>query len=389
MFFFYPYGTDAPIYHWPFTTVGLIVVNVIVFGISLAAPDQVAPFALAFGDGLQPVQWITNIFLHADFFHIFGNMVFLWSFGLIIEGKLGWYKTLAVYLGIGAAESAISQIIMLGGHGGALGASGAISGFMAMSLVWAPENQLECVLVGFYWRAWTNEFEVKVIVLVGMFLLFQLFEALLAQLSMSSAVLHMLGAAIGFFVAIVMLKLELVDCENWDVFSVWSGRNTMSDQERAEADERKPDRVKQRAAEQQQLRTAALQQTRELIQSGQALFALRAHQRMARELPDWELPEPDLLALIQGLHTQQLWADSIAPMAEYLARYTGKAPAVRLKLAQILVVQEKRPAQALKVMARIDRGALDARQLEFYGKLHTKAQQLHAQDPYEIAGDEW
>ena len=89
---------------------------------------------------------------------------------------------------------------------------------------------------------------------------------------------------------------------------------------------------------------------------------------MARELPEWTLPEADLLALIQSLHEQKLWAESIAPMAEYLALYTQKAALVRLKLAQILVVQQNRPAQALKVLAKIDRTALDSRQQEFLGK---------------------
>ena len=124
MFFFIPYGTDAPVYYWPFTTVGLIVANVLVFGLTLAAPHQVEPFILAFGHGLQPLQWITSAFLHAGIVHLLGNMVFLWSFGLIIEGKLGWYKTLALYLSIAAAQSAIVQVFMLGSEGERLGGVG-------------------------------------------------------------------------------------------------------------------------------------------------------------------------------------------------------------------------------------------------------------------------
>ena len=73
---------------------------------------------MAFGDGLHPMQWITCNFLHAGLLHLVGNMLFLWSFGLIIEGKLGWYKTLAVYLGIGVVQGAIVQVLMLGSHGG-------------------------------------------------------------------------------------------------------------------------------------------------------------------------------------------------------------------------------------------------------------------------------
>jgi membrane associated rhomboid family serine protease len=389
MFFFLPFGTDAPVYYWPFTTVGLIVVNVLLFALTLAAPEQVEPFVLAFGDGLRPVQWVSNAFLHAGFLHLAGNMVFLWCFGLIVEGKLGWYKMLAIYLGIAAAESAISQIIMLGGHGGALGASGAIFGLMAMSLIWAPENEIHCYFVVFYFVVRVTEFEVKVIVLVGLFLGFQLVAGLLSGMAMSSAVLHMLGAGVGFPVAIVMLKLGWVDCEHWDVFSVWSGRNTMTPEERREEEERKPERVKQRAEEEQRQRSLATKQIQELIQTRQPLFALKAHQRMAHTLPDWRLAEPDLLALIQRLHEQQLWSDSISPMAEYLAHYSQRATVVRLKLAQILVLHEHHPAQALKVMAKIDAAALDAPQREFYAKLRAKARQLHQQDPYEVAEHDW
>ena len=248
MFFFIPYGTDAPVYYWPFTTVGLIVANVLAFGLTLAAPHQVEPFILAFGHGIQPLQWITSAFLHAGIVHLLGNMVFLWSFGLIIEGKLGWYKTLALYLSIAAAQSAIVQVFMLGSEGGALGASGAIFGLMAMSLIWAPENKIECFLVVFFiWIVRFTRFQVKVITLVGLFLLFQLVVAIFTKMTMSSEVLHLVGAGVGFPAAILMLKLDWVDCEHWDLFSVWSGRNTMSDMEREEAEEKKPARVKQRA----------------------------------------------------------------------------------------------------------------------------------------------
>jgi membrane associated rhomboid family serine protease len=389
MFFFLPYGTDAPVYYWPFATVGLIVLNVLLFIVTLAAPEQVEPLVLAFGDGLHPFQWVSNAFLHAGFVHLAGNMVFLWCFGLIVEGKLGWYKMLAVYLGLAAAEGAISQIIMLGGEGGALGASGAIFGLMAMSVIWAPENEIQCYFVVFYFAVRVSEFEVKVSVLVALFLGFQILDAVLSGMAMSSAVLHLLGAGVGFPLAIAMLKFGWVDCEHWDLFSVWSGRNTMTPEERRAEEESKPERIKQRAEEAQDRRDLATKQIRELIQSGQALFALRAHQRMARELPDWSLSEPDLLALIQCLHEKKLWADSISPMAEYLVRYSAKAPAVRLKLAQILVVQEHRPAQALKVLAKIDAAALDAHQREFYAKLRAKVRQLHEQNPYETAEYEW
>src|SRR5215216_3010987 len=141
-----PWNTDAPIYHFPFATIGLILANTLAFVAILSAEDP-EPWLLSFGDGLHPAQWLTNVFLHADLGHLLGNMIFLWGFGLVIEGKVGWWRFLLLYLGLGAFESAVSQIAMLGGSGFALGASGAIYGLLAMALVWAPRNDMQCVAI--------------------------------------------------------------------------------------------------------------------------------------------------------------------------------------------------------------------------------------------------
>ncbi len=58
-------------------------------------------WGLTHGEGLHPVQWVTNNFLHGRIFHLVGNMIFLWGFGLVVEGKLGWWRFLLVYMGIG------------------------------------------------------------------------------------------------------------------------------------------------------------------------------------------------------------------------------------------------------------------------------------------------
>lgn len=384
-----PFGADTSVYYWPYTTLGLIVVNIAVFCATLTNPGLAVPWLLMFGDGIHPLQWITSAFLHADIWHIAGNMVFLWSFGIIVEGKLGWYKMLALYLGIAAAQSAIVQFLMLGSQGCALGASGAIFGLMAISLVWAPESRIRCYFVFLYWIFRYSEFEVRVVAMVLIYVTLEFLTAMLTGMAMSTEVLHLLGAAVGLPVGLALLKLGWVDCDHWDFFSVWAGRHTMTDKERYEADEKQPARAQQRAKEEEERRAASLQQIREILQNGQPQFALKAHQRMAREFPDWTLPEADLLSLIHALQEQKLWSQSIEPMVEYLKHYSQKAPLVRLKLAQILIVQEKRPVQALKVIAHIDRAALDPRHREFLGKLEAQARQLHEQAPYEVAGEAW
>ena len=150
---FIPIGTDAPLYFFPYATIASIVVNCVAFGVCwTAGPGAVEPWILAHGDGLHPLQWVTSIFLHADPIHLLGNMFFLWIFGLIIEGKIGWFKFLAIYLGIGVGQCALEQLIM-SSHGsyGSLGASAAISGLMAIAMIWAPQNEINIVALNCSW----------------------------------------------------------------------------------------------------------------------------------------------------------------------------------------------------------------------------------------------
>ena len=135
-----PWNTDAPLYHGPWATIALIVVNALVFGLCEAAGyEGVEDWILVYGDGLHPLQWLTSNFIHGDFFHLLGNMFCLWGFGLVIEGKTGWLSFLGIYLGLGVVECGMEQALTLNLDGGAsFGASAVIYGLIAMALVWAP-----------------------------------------------------------------------------------------------------------------------------------------------------------------------------------------------------------------------------------------------------------
>src|SRR5690606_34534428 len=106
---------------------------------------------LQYGQGLKPWQWITSNFMHDGVLHLLGNMFILWGFGLVVEGKVGWLRFLAIYLGIGFVQCACEQTMMLMAEGGAsLGASAIAYGLIAIGLVWAPRNNMNCIfLLGF------------------------------------------------------------------------------------------------------------------------------------------------------------------------------------------------------------------------------------------------
>src|SRR5262245_31564630 len=105
-----PLGSDAPLYHRPFATIALIAINVLVY---LVLPkDAYEGYVLVLGHGVHPVQWLTNNFLHTGVFHLAGNMIFLWTFGLVVEGKLGWWRFTLVYVLLGVLESGAMQMLV-------------------------------------------------------------------------------------------------------------------------------------------------------------------------------------------------------------------------------------------------------------------------------------
>ena len=383
----FPYNTNAPIYYWPIVTVVMIGLNVVVFFGLCAHPESIEPLTLQHGAGLRPLQWITSNFVHCQVLHLAGNMLSLWVFGLVVEGKLGWRKTLMVFLGIGIGECVIEQTLMLwSSGGGSYGASAIVFGYMAISLVWAPENDIQFIfLTGFH----STEFDVKIKWMVGGLLLLELATFTLGGLTVGSELLHLFGAVIGLGVGVWMLKRELVDCEDWDLFSVWAGRHTMSLEEREEADASQPKHRQRRKAEVEQHRETALEEIRRMIRSEQPELALLANQRMSHDMPGWILPRDDLRAIIDAFHKKRLWGESIPLMVEYLSQYTSHAAVMRVKLAGILVSEKKRPAQALKVLAKINPLRLDASQQAIVQQLQAKAEALRAEYPYEVVEEDW
>ena len=72
---------------------------------------------------------ITSMFMHGGFFHIIGNMLFLFVFGDNLEDKFGRIKYLLMYIGWGICAALTHSLYAVSAGGGeipAVGASGAI-----------------------------------------------------------------------------------------------------------------------------------------------------------------------------------------------------------------------------------------------------------------------
>lgn len=80
----------------------------------------------------KAVQWFTSMFMHGGFGHLFGNMVFLFLLGLMVEGALKPHVYFGAYVLTGLAAGAASVLVHAGEGSGLVGASGAIAGLMGM-----------------------------------------------------------------------------------------------------------------------------------------------------------------------------------------------------------------------------------------------------------------
>jgi membrane associated rhomboid family serine protease len=144
-----PIKVRQPSYSTPAVTIGLIVINVLIFlhefWLGLVDPYSLNRFMDVYS--LRPAYFsITNVFtamfVHANWMHVLGNMLFLWVFGDNVEDILGHAKYLLFYLACGVA-AALAQVAMdPSSRVPMVGASGAIAGVMGAYLVKFPRSRV-------------------------------------------------------------------------------------------------------------------------------------------------------------------------------------------------------------------------------------------------------
>ncbi len=93
----------------------------------------------------------TSMFMHGGWFHILGNMWFLWIFGDNVEDAMGPVRFVIFYLVCGVAAVAAQAVTNPDSAIPMVGASGAIGGVMGAYAVLYPKVGVHMLLVlGFY-----------------------------------------------------------------------------------------------------------------------------------------------------------------------------------------------------------------------------------------------
>lgn len=150
-----------------------VLVNLANLALWVASPDP--DVSEQFREGLRwfciPADWrtllwhpwtvVTHMFLHQNFWHVLGNLIFLYLFGGIVGDLIGDRRVLPVYLLgglVGGALFFISAQFLYYVGAYALGASGAVMALAGAALILAPDYRVMLFLLG--------EVKVKYIVLI-------------------------------------------------------------------------------------------------------------------------------------------------------------------------------------------------------------------------------
>jgi membrane associated rhomboid family serine protease len=140
--------------HFHYATTGLIALNVLVFFVyqgTIANEIEALAFALIpatyTGDLLRPedialipeeATILSYSFLHADIWHLGGNMIFLWVFGDNVEDAVGHWKFVLFYCLCAIAAGAVQVWVTPDLATPTIGASGAVAGVVAAYLLLHP-----------------------------------------------------------------------------------------------------------------------------------------------------------------------------------------------------------------------------------------------------------
>lgn len=164
---FIPIKDDAPTVRTPYVTIGLMVINVLVFAATvMQGPEYFNAFTIKFG--FIPTEFVNHIevtpyatvtpyftaissmFMHGGLLHLLGNMLFMWIFANNVEDYLGHFLFLLFYIVAGLAALGLYTAVLPHSEVPLVGASGAIAGAMGAYLVIHPRAKVTVLIFFFF-----------------------------------------------------------------------------------------------------------------------------------------------------------------------------------------------------------------------------------------------
>lgn len=214
-----PYRDDNPTRLFPFVTIALIAANCLIYIWQATSPLGEGRIAYYYGaipqsilsfHSLQPISPVaslfTAMFLHGGFFHLAGNMLYLWIFGNNIEDSLGHLRFIVFYL--------FSGVVAAYGHAltdphstiPMIGASGAISGVLGGYLLLFPHARVYTILFfGFFFQI----VKIPALVVIGFWAIIQILSGIVSKGMLQQGGVAWFAHVGGFLAGLLTIKLWL------------------------------------------------------------------------------------------------------------------------------------------------------------------------------------
>nr|MBN2278369.1 rhomboid family intramembrane serine protease [candidate division Zixibacteria bacterium] len=194
---FFPLKDENPTRRTPIATFILIVINCLVYACTIPMSRKafqiflfkfgLIPYELVHMEELwpeiavpAPLTILTSMFLHSGFWHLAGNMLFLWIFGNNIEDYLGRFKFILFYFTSGLAAAGLFVLFGPNSQIPLVGASGAIAGVLGAYLVLFPRARIVTLMFLFIF---IQIIRVPASFVLGFWFIYQLFMAMTSGLT--------------------------------------------------------------------------------------------------------------------------------------------------------------------------------------------------------------
>lgn len=336
-----PISTDYRMRIRPWANYVLVALNAGMFILGIHGGNLTARHLMLQPISPQLFQFFTSMFMHGNWEHLVGNMVFLWVFGNALNDRLGNVGYLLFYIG-GGLFAALGYLAV-SGTAPVLGASGAICAVTGAYMVLFPRVNITML----FWFVIITTFEVSSLFFLAIQFVVNLWMS--AQVAVAPGVssgvayvAHSAGYVYGIGIGAALLLLRMLPRDAFDLpnlVKAWRRRQQYKRMvaggfspfaERGEeAQTKRPVDAKVRVAKRNDTASAvSLAHRKELsvaIGRNDLAGAAQHYQQLVADDPQLVLPRQQQLDIANHLMGDQ----SYAPAAEAYERFLSQHPHYR------------------------------------------------------------
>jgi len=208
-----PFKDENPTERFPVITIILIVINCLIYLYETNLGYRINEFFYRYGaipselfQFKAPLKIISSMFIHGGFFHLAGNMLYLWIFGNNIEDKLGHIRYLVFYLTSGIVAAYGHALSAPESNIPMVGASGAISAILGAYMLLYPKARVHTLIfLGFFIQI----IKIPAAIIIGLWIILQLTNALLMKAAGGGQSIAWFAHIGGFLFGLLSIKIWL------------------------------------------------------------------------------------------------------------------------------------------------------------------------------------